>query len=109
MKLTTIKKQYQQLQQNCLDIVHQKIGKYCEDNNLHFNYSFDVEWRFLLENDEVNENCELIRDTTINCYLYQARYVYDVSPDQEMIDLLRDFEDMFGNMTHCECNKGVWI
>jgi hypothetical protein len=104
----SIKKKYEKLRLKALAIVQKTVGDYCYTNDITFEYGFEVHWRVYVEESKLTEDCDLIADPNIHCCRIGLRWAYEVEPEQEILNTIGDYEDMFGNLPLCDCNKGDW-
>lgn len=109
-RLKTIVKQFEKLREECNALVKQVIGDWCKENNAVFSYGMGVEYRVVVEKDEIVEGCCLIDNPDIDCH-YESVYdywYYDAEPSLEVTAILDAYEDMFGCWYQSDCNRGVW-
>jgi len=108
-----IKKKYEKLRCKALTLLEKVVGDYCYTNNITYSVGMGVNWHVYVDETKVNDDCDLIADPEIHCYIVwtagrKQQYVYDVTPDKEILDTIEEYEAMFGSLPLCDCDKGVW-
>ena len=109
-RLKTIVKQFEKLREECDALVKQVIGDWCKENNAVFSYGMGVEYRIIIEENEMDDNCCLIDSPHIDCSydsVYKYWY-YEVVPSLEVEATLSHYEDMFGCWYQSDCKSGIW-
>ena len=107
-RVNSIQQRYEALEAEFRSLIRQVIGDYCLEKGCVFSYFSDVMFYVPVASDDVDDDSCLRTNAEICCYRFCREWRYCVTPPAEVVDLLGDYEDLFGNLPLCECRKGEW-